>query len=215
MPSERFLKLPAEKRQRILRAGFREFCQEPVSSASINNIIKEAEISRGSFYTYFEDKLDLLRYILAEGMREHEEILLHFLEESGGDLFECARLLYDSCSRELRATEKISFLKNIFADSGLLMELFHSGSASEKSEAQKCFSSFCKKAFERLDRQKYGVDEVHFLYALPMISMIAARGAAIAATCPEREEEVLRDVRYELDILKYGVLRREQKGLTE
>lgn len=215
MPSERFLKLPVEKRQRIVKAGFNEFCREPVSNANINNIIKGAGISRGSFYTYFEDKLDLLRYILAEGMREYEEILLRFLEESGGDLFECARLLYESYSRELRVTEKINFLRNIFADSGLVMELFRSGSAPEKSEVQKCFFSFCEKAFGHLDRQKYGIDEAHFLYALPMISMVAARGAAIAAACPEKEEEVLRDVRYELDILKYGVLRREQRGLTE
>ena len=64
MPTQRFLKLKEEKKQAILEAAVHEFSRVPYSSASINQIIKEADISRGSFYTYFEDKDDLMRYML-------------------------------------------------------------------------------------------------------------------------------------------------------
>ena len=64
MPTQRFLKLKEEKKQMILEAAAHEFSRVPYSSASINQIIKEADISRGSFYTYFEDKDDLMRYML-------------------------------------------------------------------------------------------------------------------------------------------------------
>mgnify|MGYP000403050715 CR=1 FL=1 len=57
MPTQRFLKLKEEKKQAILEAAVHEFSRVPYSSASINQIIKEADISRGSFYTYFEDKV--------------------------------------------------------------------------------------------------------------------------------------------------------------
>ena len=48
MPTERFLKLPEEKKEKILEALIREFCDEPLESVSINRIIRDAGISRGS-----------------------------------------------------------------------------------------------------------------------------------------------------------------------
>ena len=61
MPTERFKRLPEEKIEAIRRAGIQEFTRTSPESASINRIIQEADISRGSFYTYFESKYDLLR----------------------------------------------------------------------------------------------------------------------------------------------------------
>ena len=60
MPTQRFLKLKDEKKRVILEAAVHEFSRVPYSAASINQIIKEAGISRGSFYTYFADKDDLM-----------------------------------------------------------------------------------------------------------------------------------------------------------
>ena len=53
MPTQRFFNLKEEKRRAIVRAAVHEFSRVPYSVASINQIIKEADISRGSFYTYF------------------------------------------------------------------------------------------------------------------------------------------------------------------
>ena len=64
MPTQRFFKLKEEKRRLILEAAAHEFSRVPYSAASINQIIKEADISRGSFYTYFEDKQDLVEPVL-------------------------------------------------------------------------------------------------------------------------------------------------------
>ena len=69
MPTQRFLNLKESKKIAILEAAANEFARVPYSAASINQIIKEAEISRGSFYTYFEDKDDLMRYML-RGFRD-------------------------------------------------------------------------------------------------------------------------------------------------
>ena len=85
MPTERFLKLKEEKKRRILDAAFREFSRVPFREASINRIIKDADISRGSFYTYFEDKTDLLRILLRDGSKSLTEVLTQELEKSGGD----------------------------------------------------------------------------------------------------------------------------------
>ena len=70
MPTERFKRLPEEKIEAIRRAGIQEFTRTSPESASINRIIQEADISRGSFYTYFESKYDLLRWLISDRVRE-------------------------------------------------------------------------------------------------------------------------------------------------
>ena len=113
MATVRFLKLPEEKKKRILQAGFQEFARYPYRDASINRIIKEAEISRGSFYTYFEDKMGLLCFILAELIRKFNEEVYGFLEEDQGDPFLCAERIYTFCRNELKQNEALGFVKNL------------------------------------------------------------------------------------------------------
>ena len=64
MPSKTFLNLPPEKQRRFLDAAWAEMETVSFDKVSINRIIQEANISRGSFYQYFEDKQDLLYYLL-------------------------------------------------------------------------------------------------------------------------------------------------------
>ena len=54
-----FERLPQEKRDRILQAARTEFIRYPYEKTSINRILAEAEVPKGSFYQYFDDKSDL------------------------------------------------------------------------------------------------------------------------------------------------------------
>ena len=54
-----FERLPEEKKNRILQASRAEFIRYPYGKTSINRILAEAEIPKGSFYQYFDDKADL------------------------------------------------------------------------------------------------------------------------------------------------------------
>ncbi len=71
MPKETFLNLSDEKRERFIEEAFREFAWYNFEAASINRIIKNLGIARGSVYQYFEDKLDLWLYLkeYAEGQK--------------------------------------------------------------------------------------------------------------------------------------------------
>ena len=64
MPKQTFFHLPEEKKKRLLEAARVEFSRVPLKDSSIANIVKIAEIPRGSFYQYFESKEDLLRIYL-------------------------------------------------------------------------------------------------------------------------------------------------------
>lgn len=63
MPTSTFLNLPEEKQKRILDAAIKEFGQRNIDEGNMANIVKDARISRGSIYQYFENKEDLYAHI--------------------------------------------------------------------------------------------------------------------------------------------------------
>lgn len=64
MPKQTFLNLPEEKRETIVNAAVEEFAGYGFESASINRIVANSGISKGSFYQYFEDKADVFRHLV-------------------------------------------------------------------------------------------------------------------------------------------------------
>lgn len=88
MPSSRFFKLPDEKRSKILRAVHYELAEFPVDELSINRIIHDADISRGSFYQYFKDKDDLLEYVFSDFRQVMTREIKASIERNQGDMFE-------------------------------------------------------------------------------------------------------------------------------
>ena len=87
MPSDTFLRLNDDKKKKLLDASFKEFSLNNFNDASINRIIKEAGISRGSFYMYFEDKKDLYFYLLEQYGEILTDNMKKDLIENKGDLF--------------------------------------------------------------------------------------------------------------------------------
>lgn len=64
IPKTTFNNLNEEKQKRVFEAALDEFSQKSYSEATLSNIIKLAGIPRGSFYQYFDDKLDLYKYVI-------------------------------------------------------------------------------------------------------------------------------------------------------
>lgn len=63
IPTQTFFNLDEDKRERILQAAVDEFAINSYEHAKLSNIIRVANIPRGSLYQYFEDKFDLINYI--------------------------------------------------------------------------------------------------------------------------------------------------------
>lgn len=95
MPSSTFLNLPPEKQEKLLEAATREFSTRPFNEASINQIIKEAGIPRGSFYMYFQDKEELFRYLLRGYVDQMVMVIEELLLRRKGDIFQALLDLYD------------------------------------------------------------------------------------------------------------------------
>jgi len=63
LPKDTFTNLEQSKQQRIIDAAIDEFAEHSFEEAKLSRIIKAAQIPRGSFYQYFEDKTDLYQYV--------------------------------------------------------------------------------------------------------------------------------------------------------
>ena len=95
MPSSTFFRLPEEKRQRLMDAAHQEFQRVRFNDVSINRIIQQARIPRGSFYQYFTDKDDLFRYLMCDMRSYFFQTLLQMLREAQGDLFSVPEKAFD------------------------------------------------------------------------------------------------------------------------
>ena len=185
MPTQRFLKLKEEKKQAILEAAVHEFSRVPYSSASINQIIKEADISRGSFYTYFEDKDDLMRYML-RGFRDNcQERIFRTLKEQGGNPFGTALMLSD-----LSVVDQ----NHLFGIKGFLLQ-------------DESYGEFVHKLYEGIDRERYPVDEETLSYLVDMAMLIIIRAVTLYYKNVVDREKLLEVTKKEMLILEYGVCR--------
>ncbi len=115
MPKETFFNLKEAKRDKIEKALINEFSRVSFEQASISNIVAEAEISRGSFYQYFEDKEDAIKYVIEKFIRIEHKKMNQFLIDSNKDIFEAIFKFYNYM---IESTENGSFrlIKNIFQE---------------------------------------------------------------------------------------------------
>src|SRR5471030_2622402 len=115
MPTQTFFNLPSEKQNKIIVVSKAEFSEHSFYDASINRIIREADISRGGFYLYFKNKEDLFLYI-AEGYRNK---LIEFVEESlknrQCDIFEVFLLIFNYITSNGIDKEHSDFLVMMFS----------------------------------------------------------------------------------------------------
>ena len=78
----------------------------------MNTIIKKANISRGSFYTYFDDLEALFNYIFKEVRNDRYQYARNLLLESNGDYFSFIRKLFAYDFDNYSETGKYSLFRN-------------------------------------------------------------------------------------------------------
>lgn len=59
-----------EKKQKILSSAFKLFTSKSVKETSVQDIVDDAGIAKGTFYLYFKDKYDVQDYLIAKKSRQ-------------------------------------------------------------------------------------------------------------------------------------------------
>lgn len=205
MPTERFKRLPEEKIEAIRRAGIQEFTRTSPESASINRIIQEADISRGSFYTYFESKYDLLRWLISDRVREHNDFYVQDMEENGGDIW---LPLSRSLEHTITHANDGGFMGMItkLIESKTFFDLFKESVKGEKGEDHmECKRSYLDRIYGLLDQGRFPMDFITFtdLMDLHAITMMMALKKKLNGECGA--EEAMDFYNRRINLLRYGV----------
>ena len=80
-----FMKIPPEKREKILAVAVNEFAYNGFENANINTIAKKAEVSVGSLYKYFDTKTDLFLTSVDYALR-NLDIIMETIVETNEDV---------------------------------------------------------------------------------------------------------------------------------
>lgn len=114
MPSKTFYNLDKEKREKLIEAALNEFSRVEYEKVSINQIIMHANIARGSFYMYFTDKEDLMKYLLEEHYKKLLKIINDCLDKNKGDLEHSFIDIYDKLEYYVKKLKNKQFFDNVF-----------------------------------------------------------------------------------------------------
>ena len=120
MPKDTFYNLSDDKKRKVFDAAVQEFSIRRFSEASINQIIKTAEIPRGSFYQYFAGKEDIFRYMFEEILKEKREIMLR------AENFDPNADVFELCLQTTKDTFEWGRLKPEYSQISMLMEIDNS-----------------------------------------------------------------------------------------
>ena len=196
MPSDTFLRLNDLKKKKLIDASFKEFSLNNFNDASINRIIKEAGISRGSFYMYFEDKKDLYFYLL----EQYGEILSNNMKKdlikNKGDLFKMFQDNIEESYNSFR-NDNINFFKKSLENITIMEESKRTFGFRDKRLLKELIPNINLELLN--DNAK---KHIEVIFAINMHLLMVTLVKLLKQD--SLDEEILKDYYEQLDILKYG-----------
>ena len=202
MPSERFFKLSEDKQQRIIEASTDEFIASGMHDASINRIIKDADISRGSFYTYFEDKNDLFNFIFSTLKHSSASMILDEIEKKNGDVFAAAKALVERGSVADDKKDKTTILfDKLMSDFGIMAHI--SEIPREKAVSQ--FTELYRKIYAGMNDLKEDIPENKFFILADMMIMASINALVAIKRDPGLKDEILGVLYKQYEIMEKGI----------
>lgn len=205
MPTQTFFHLPKEKQERIMKAAKDEFSTYSFYDASINRIIKKAEISRGSFYLYFENKEDLFMHLLSQYKNELGCYMLSTLNNEKCDIFTLHLKMFDFITTKVQEEEHHAFLSMILTsmDIRLATKLMHFIDPDEITQEQiQLFSQVADLDKLNLDPQQNDLEQM-----LSILKSIFANQIVAALNNPSTIERERNNLMRKLELLKTGFLK--------
>lgn len=136
---QKFNSLDPQKQERIINAALKEFARSGYEKASTNEIIKEANIAKGSLFNYFNNKKELYLFLLDYVVEVIDQIYAE-VDWQKTDFFE--RL-------EAIGLAKFKIYKKIPQAFDFLKTAATEDAAEVKSEIKKLQKSALESGFER------------------------------------------------------------------
>ena len=174
MPSERFNRLPEEKRKKIRDACMAEYTSMTIEKASLNRMIKNAGISRGSFYTYFDSKWDVLAYLCDDFINDFYECGVHCLDESRGDIWKMLQNFLNGALVLCQDQKRAEFIHNLVEcgnREALTLDIFSSDPDSARARRGRKLERAVYETCVGKSLRKMGWEEYMSFFRMAMMSI--------------------------------------------
>ncbi|MBQ1173145.1 MAG: TetR/AcrR family transcriptional regulator [Lachnospiraceae bacterium] len=205
MPSERFFNLPMDKKKRIIESALKEFARVPFDEISINRIIQDADISRGSFYQYFEDKADLQTFLLSDFAEQIKTKTKRYLQEKKGDMFQ---FFEDGLNFIIDIGMKTPFIyvcKNVFS------QMSQCKGCNQDSPIEKDIRLLFEKVTVTMKNEYYqAYDMEDVVVVWEMLLMLVKESIVRIFIMEEPKEEVMEKYQKKVEIMKIGFKSKEK-----
>ncbi len=172
----------------------------PYDEVSINRIVKEAGIARGSFYEYFADKDDMIEYLMGDYCRRMERMFGAMFQAGCLDIFDAAREAV-ACTVEFSREEgREALCRNLFS----CMRMNRRFSFEQMMDTERALVTT---GLPYIDRERFrdASDEAVSLL-LDTLVVLARNTIARIFTDPENREQYLAQLDRRLVIIKHGAL---------
>lgn len=140
MPSKTFFNLPSDKQDQIISQSIKVFAKGNYNEIKISDLIRSAGIPRTSFYDYFEDKMDLYKYII-DLIGTKKATYLESVPQSEDFFEELKRIMLSSVKFLAYEPELDAIAKNFLSDPQLINELY----GTTNVQTQDAFSNMLRK----------------------------------------------------------------------
>lgn len=202
MPTNTFFNLSEEKKNKIIKAANKEFARVPLEQASIKNIVEDAEIARGSFYQYFEDKQDLFEYIMSLKIGDMEKNLNKIIEQENGNIIKIFIYLYDHLIEVGKIRKNSKLFRQIFENIKTSDNLMLIRKKEMSKRLEKTLQDLYQKNKDILNIN----DEEEFKLVIEILFAITRR--RIVASLKYKDlKEAREDFLKEIEFLEKGILK--------
>lgn len=205
MPKPTFFNLPSEKQETLIHSAKKEFSRVPLNEASITNIVKNADIPRGSFYQYFEDKEDAFYYLLELETRIQNNELISILKKNKGDIFDTFIEGYENILTDFEEQENRDFFRNVFLNMNYKMERkLAKGFKDSKDNFDEKFSDI----YANIDLDRINIsNDKELVHVLQIITAVTFHNLINTFAENSTFEEALANYQLDINLLKKGLFK--------
>lgn len=189
---------------RIIGASICEISKVPADKISINKIIRNAGISRGSFYQYFEDKFDLLDFIFSDFSSELQNCINESLKKYNGNIFNIASAVFEDFILLGKDENNLNTLKSFFL--GMKLDKHNRISMLKLFNIPEKF--FIREIMSYFEISKFRNSSEDFILGISeLIVLLMKQTFTDIFSDYENLEKYKNDFYIQLDIIKHGAIK--------
>ena len=216
IPKETFYNLSEEKRQLIEKVAIREFGAFGYDKASINRIVNQCQIAKGSFYQYFKDKKDLFLYLISRISEKKIEFISPVFQNPGQyDFFTLIRELFISGVKFAAKNPEITMMGNWLLKNKshpIYNEIISTG----LQNAQNIYTQLLEQAISKGEiRDDIDLDFISHTISSMNVTVVEYyfQNVKEEAGIKKFDESIIGTVDLLIDFIKYGIGTQKKGGI--